>query len=438
MKVILVEPLCATPHTETTLELALLHSYAGDEVSYLPLYRYLGSYPWNSPINGNPTLPRDLTSWDHYIHNIIAKHVSILSPEFIFTELPTRVLERLDCSEYSQRSAKTLFSSANGQSDSIDDLAKRSITISRITEFSAKILLTLLSKQTYDIVYVFNGRIPGSWSTGSVAKAEGIKCEFHERGSTINKYALADRPFAYSSSWLQMFSEFRNSRSVEDSRLNAGLFFRRQRTGKLLNFGYNDRFSETEDFDLPGLKDKYVLFLCSSDNEIDTVPNQDSYFSEIPSQYDCVRLLRDVCYEQGVQLIVRIHPGVNEPGNIILSLDDGEKCIVVRPEQQISSYILGKFAYARFSVGSTIGYEFIYMGLSCAFMAKCILYDAPGITLAKDRNSILRYLRNPLVTDSAKLLMNYYGDFFSNYGVDYQLFRPTGQFTGYFDPVIQI
>ena len=433
MKVIAFESILATPHTETLLELSVLHSLAGDEVIYVPAYRFVGSSPWNSPINGDPSLPRSITEWDRYIVNLLDPFVTFWVPDYVYQQFPQEWFEGSILDTYIGLATRTLYGSINSIEVSANIIAPRIAEVSTQVKMSIHLMQVIVAKLKPDRVYCFNGRTPSSWPLSRIAEKLKLDCRFHERGASIEKYALFRKPPAYNSAWRELFQSHRARRDLTSSKLNAAYFFESQATGKLKNFGYTNRdFNESWPNFLP-TDEPFVVYFGSTDAEIDTVPDQDVYFPTLPSQFACVSLLKTVCKKLGIKLVIRLHPSTPFQLDEYVSLDDGISCFVIPPRSQISSYYLGSKALARFSVGSTIGFELAYRGYDCALMAKSLVTGEVGLSTTISEDSILRYIQNGTNQSSVADYVHFFGDFCLSYGEDYQVFRPTGQFSGVID-----
>lgn len=432
-KVLIIESILATPHTETNAELGVLHSIAGDKVDYFPLYLFVGSYPWNSPIGGDPLKSREIIDWHRYILDRFKSIFSFISLDYIYDSVPSKVLEKINISLYSELNSRTLVSSISSGRENLDSFAVAKNSIERLTEYASKIIYTLLLTRRPDLIYAFNGRIPTLWPIYHIAKALDISVRYQERGATVDKYAISDIPFAYAGAWRKMISKYISETDEVYSRLNSAYFYAKQRKGSVLNFSYAQRHPENSNFTLPGLSDKYAVFFCSSETEINTVPEQDAYFAELPTQRDCVELLLDCCKQTSTQVVIKSHPSAVDGDDGLGIFHDGRRCIYIPPSSEISSYNLGERATFRFSVGSTISFELMNEGLECAFMAKCILYDHPLTILANDKASVLRYLTKKTYNpDATRHLARIAGDFYASFGIQYRFFKPSGLFSGEF------
>lgn len=432
MRVVMFESILATPHTETLIELSILHSIAGDEVIYVPAYRFLGSSPWNSPINGDPSLSSSIPAWDHYITDLIAPYVKVWIPEFVYQNIPPEWVNMSDLLGYIDRYTATLYNIDITSSDPKTTNARKA-EIASLCERTIKLVHVIVEHFHPDQLYCFNGRTPSSWPLSHIAERIGLNCNYHERGASKEKYALFNKPPAYMSAWSSLYLQHRSKQELSRAKLNSAYFFRLQAAGKLNNFSYEKR-----DFDdsLPNFlapNEQFVVYFCTSNREIDTVPDNDAFFPSLPTQSACINLLKVVCRLLNIKLVIRTHPSGMDDIAEVMSLHDGLSCFVIPPDSKVSSYILGSKAKARFSVGSTIGYELIYRGLDCALMARSIVLGEEGLSTTTDKDSIRDYILKSGAIEGNNDFIYYLGDFLLSYGYDYHLFNATGLFSGYID-----
>jgi len=76
--VIVFDVLACTPHTETSIELAILESLAGSSVHYVPIYVCLPDSIWNGPVNGDPANSRTADAWLAYTSNILGRLADVV------------------------------------------------------------------------------------------------------------------------------------------------------------------------------------------------------------------------------------------------------------------------------------------------------------------------------------------------------------------------
>jgi len=433
MKVIAFESILATPHTETLLELSVLHSLAGDEVIYVPAYRFVGSSPWNSPINGDARLPRTLEAWDQYIVHLIDPFANIWVPEFVYQQFPHDWLDGSLLDAYVE-TATTVFYGVKGSDTVTADIARhRTAEVASTAILTLQILQVMINQLQPDLVYCFNGRTPSSWPLHHVSKRIGLSCIFHERGSTMSKYALFTKSPAYNSAWRDLYRQHRANRDFSIAKINAAYFYRIQASGKLKNFGYLDRNFEDSLPSFLSEDEQFVVFFCSSNVEIDTVPDQDVFFESLPNQIECIKLVKVVCKSLGLKLVIRTHPIGLDDISDVMSLDNGIDCFVIPPESKISSYLLGSRATARFSTGSTIGFEMIYRGHDCGLMVRTTVSGEDGLSTTIDEDSVRDFILKAGQVADAQNFIHFLGDFLLNYGHDYLLYTATSLHSGHID-----
>lgn len=433
MKVMIYETTLATPHTETSIELAILHSLAGDKVVYFPAYRFLTGDPFASNINGDPMLPRAISDWDNFITSSISKFSDVWTPDFVYEESPDRFCSEAQLNEFILRACNTLFPGLKLTDRIVGETITLFDLVSSATRLSFKLALVSILQVRPDRIYCFNGRTPATWPMYKTASYLGVECLYHERGSSFDKYAIYRYPVAYNSASRDLYERHRVGKDIPSAKLDSAYFYNIQKKGLLQNFGFTERVFSDDFPAFLGEQEPFVLFLCSSDSEIETVPDQDCYFDSLPSQTACINLVRNVCIRLGIKFIVRMHPVNLDKKHPMLSLHDGENCFVIPPESQISSYFLGSRALAIFSVGTTVGFELMFRGFDCALMAKSIVFNEPEAKTVNSAEQVEAYILSKPCAFVVPEFIYLLGDFYLNYGNKYRLFRPTGHFSGSFD-----
>jgi len=140
-----------------------------------------------------------------------------------------------------------------------------------------------------------------------------------------------------------------------------------------------------------------------------------------------------VCKSLGLKLVIRTHPIGLDDISDVMSLDNGIDCFVIPPESKISSYLLGSRATARFSTGSTIGFEMIYRGHDCGLMVRTTVSGEDGLSTTIDEDSVRDFILKAGRVADAQNFIHFLGDFLLNYGHDYLLYNATSLHSGRID-----
>jgi hypothetical protein len=132
---------------------------------------------------------------------------------------------------------------------------------------------------------------------------------------------------------------------------------------------------------LEGINFPYFVFFSSSDDE--AVGFWEEWNEPLGDQIGCIRKLQDIFDRQGkYRLIVRLHPNLANKSRAVIAewdkLFNSKSTLIVRAEQEISSYEVLDGAIGVISFGSTIGLEAVFAGKPSVVLADCG-YDELGV-----------------------------------------------------------
>lgn len=437
MKVLVFDGVAACPHTETSMEICLKEAFFGSAVFYFPAFLYTTHQFWRSYVNGNPDLGHSNSDWWNFINSTLGPILTVMT----LSENEVRTMSshtdktqhsELDLPAYSKSLAHSMLQIPQGEKS--NDLDTTINLIARIVIENDSLFRYVVNKLLPDVVYVFNGRNPEAWPCYRYPNSDGPTRFYHERGSTIFKFALFSSPPAYIRSWQNALKEWDSGMLSRQDKLDASLFFQRQRVGKLKNFsGFNERPSR-DSLTVNGLNiEESAVFFSSSNYEIYSVPDTDMW-NDLGDQFDVATALRDVCRQYRIPLVIRLHPNSgNYDKHVFNSLEDNNTCFIVKAESEISSYRLAESSRYRFTVGSTITWELMYRRLSCGILSHCIASGFPGVQELSTISGINEHLIQPNPDSNSFDVAEKCGAFFSNFGYSYDLFIPESEFRGRFD-----
>lgn len=447
MKVLVIETTPATPHAETSLEIAIKETLAGSKVVYCPVFHLLPNLIWRSNINGRSSGGRadSIEDWLKYLLDILRPYVEVdvfalkSVPDYLTESMKNNIFDFIfDSHQFGalvKSNAVQLFDTTDyafllaEHREACESLAQTAI-------LSYELSLNLIRKHEPDVVYFFNGRTVATWPIFLACQELGVKPLVHERGSTKDRYSISDRPPQFVDLTREQINDFSLGRSEDAARLSAAVFYYRQRSGRITNFAFSNSAQDHDaDVDIPGRRDRFVAYFASSNNEIVLMPTQD-VSNTLGSQSDAIATLAHVCNEEGIQLIIRMHPGCpkSEYGAYD-QFSDGERCMVIPPHSSVSSYRLGATALRNFSYGSTITWEFLYSGIGCAVLSRTVGSDEAGVIELASAGAIRQYLRDPLPAVDPSFSIKY-ADFMNNYGERYDFYRAETLFSGTFSTAL--
>jgi hypothetical protein len=446
MKVLVIETTPATPHAETSIEIAIKESLAGSHVVYCPIFHILPLSLWRSNINGrkNDGKIDSLQDWLNYLVVTVSMYAEVdvfeLSPmpDYLTEDVKNNLLSFLhdghNLGNLVKSNATEIFQTEN--INLIDNFNHINICLklAQTAILAYELALMLVKKHKPDLVVFFNGRTPGSFPIFLVCKKLKIPICVHERGSAKDYYSLWDTPPQYLYEYRNKINRYSSSRSAVEARCSAAVFYFRQRHSKLTSFGplVNKSKNPDAEINLDGLCQRYITYFTSSSWEIMSMPMQD-YKNRLGSQCEAVAALARVCATEGFQLVIRMHPNTPDAEiNNYIKYSEQKGCLVVFPKDIVSSYRLGAESFRNFSFGSTITWEFMYCGIPCATLGKSVGSGEVGVIELDNVESIRDYIRKDL-TPIDKAFPIKYGDFTQNHGERYDFYNANTLFSGHFD-----
>ena len=440
MKILIIETTPATPHAETAIEIAVKESMVGSSVIYCPIFHLLPNLLWRSNINGRNDSGKvdSLEDWLVYLTDAVSPYADVdmikLGPlpnlsndirdnlfKFFYDNQPFGAVVKANAIEIYQTG--NLNEILKVGLDTCLDLALTCI-------IAYELALLLIDKHKPQRVVFFNGRTAGSYPIFSACEKLKVPCWIHERGATKDSFAIWDSPPQYINEIRSKINNFSNNRNPHLASLSAGIFFSRQRGGALTSFGPLIRPKNNEiKFDELGINPKYIAYFTSSNWEFLAMPNED-WSNNLGDQFEAVAKLAGACRQEGIQLVIRMHPNTSAFEYFDYSnLESDGWCIIIRPDADVSSYELGRHSFRNFSYGSTITWEFMYGGIQCAVLANSFGRGAAGVI---ELNSVVE-IHSHLVNDLTSVDKSFpikYADFHHNLGERYDFYQAETLFSG--------
>lgn len=440
--VLVIEVVAATPHTETSIELAILESLSGSLVYYLPSYLYLVDPIWRSPVNGELTNSSTNESWLRYTAALLGNLARIvladstLPMEEILDQTNEQNYTSLQLDESVEKWAlPDHFQQQSDELSSIDPYYSR-IKISALT--SLYLASRFIKQLNPDLIYCCNGRLPTAWPLYKLAQNLGIPMIFHERGSSENKYITLSHPPVVLAGWQNIIHSY-SLRNELNARLGSTAFYKRKSAGISNNFGeYAIGTQDPSDLSLIGIQPTFAIFYTTSNHELMQTAHSDYWFNLGSSQQDVIASLVSACLRKGIQLVIRVHPGTHTYKSLFSirekqvvgpdefnQFHDGTSCIVIPAESRVCSYQLGASAQFRFTIGSTIGWELTHQGLAVGILGKSLGTGFKGVFDIKTQIELDNFLSNP-PNSVDKSFSTLIGDFQNSFGEEYRFFEVLG------------
>ena len=441
MKILIIETTPATPHAETAIEIAVKESIVGSSVIYCPIFHLFPNLLWRSNINGRNDSGKvdSLEEWLTYLIDVVSPYaeIDLFKIDSLPNYLSRDIIDNIFGFTYDDHPFGAVVK-ANAieiyKTNNLDEILKAGfntcLNLALTCIIAYELTLLLIEKHKPKRIVFFNGRTAGSYPIFSACEKFKIPCWIHERGSTKDSFAIWDSPPQYIHEIRNKINKFAENRDPYLANLSAGIFYNRQWGGALTALGPTLRPKNIElSLGDLGIDEKYVTFYTSSNWEFATMPNED-WSNELGDQYETAALLANVCSQQGVQLVIRMHPNTAASEYYdYTNLEDAGLCRIIRPDADISSYELGRRAFRNFSYGSTITWEFMYSGIQCAVLSNSFGRGAVGVIELNSADGISNYLNNELLLVDKSFPIKY-ADFHHNLGERYDFYHAETLFSG--------
>lgn len=450
MKVLIVAPYAYNHyHFETDLELAQCHLDAGDHVTLLACNAHLAACDINidhlpgtclSCISRRRIGVRKLSSRIEVLPMIRLgpkDSEALASARTTFSDLD-------DLKSYNFRSfdvGYAVLSSLVSQTrNPYPSLAQQAGSTRRLVLASLSVFLSvgrLLINEDFDRVYVFNGRFAPLRAVLRACQERGVDCFLHDRGSTIEKYALYENCLPHevkktgeriqlawdtasdSSDRCDIASRFFSERASGISK-NWVSFVNHQEQGRLPNTWNPDNHN--------------VVIYTSSEDEM--VAISDEWQNPIyRDQVDGLeRIVAGARGYPGLSVFIRMHPNLrNHMGEDVkraMALH-GENIEVIPADSKVNSYDLLLNADRVLTFGSSIGIEATYWGKPSILAGNCF-YRGLGSTYNPTSHDELMNLLTDTIEPLDKLGALKFGYYMATLGVSFRHYQPTGLFEGRF------
>lgn len=408
-----------SPHFETQLELIEDHHAAGNRVTYLSCDSALphcDANPANDRLfcracegkrrNGLRLLSRRPEVVK--LSTVIRCADRDVSPT-VFPDLATLEAHRCahqgeeyDCGEAVTSSLlshlRTIYPDFAAQRDLVHNAMRATVALYRATR-------RFLRERKPDLAYFFNGRAATGRCFVRACQHEGVHFFTHERGSTIDSYALFENTIPHDVDYRQQVirEHWDANPDVAEKERIAAEFFARMRKGKLAYRETNYLKGQVPGH-LPELwrarQPRYVFF---SSTETERAALKGFYRRRIYSSLAdmLTRIVTDLKAAdfQGV-LAVRMHPNsADEYARLMPRLDaiGGTGFLhIIPPNESVDSYALLDSADAALVVTSTLGMEGPYSGIPTISLERSN-YDLLGSTYSPGSHAeVMDLLSHPL------------------------------------------
>jgi hypothetical protein len=443
MKVLFIETTNATPHLETSLELAKCHLDAGNQVDYVFIGKALsyselcnhsllqtiaGSSPETVGISRlkSPRFKGRIARRKEVMKNIALPIFDSLEELRVFT-----------FKEYSA-GMSALSSLIDCLKCSSPDLEKhqpllRSILESGISTY--EYTCDLISRAAPDRVYVFNGRFANNRAIVDACRFLGVPLMFHERGANMYRYSVSCfSPHDFSMIEKDILRVWRTRPS--DAESAARQFFDDRRRGAdqgWTSFTKDQQKGFLPISSKPGVR--RVVYFSSSDDECAAVGDLVKW-ERWPNQLSAFNALMGIMARRpDLELIVRLHPHLQkkDPAELVAwsNFEYSSNVAIIAPDSPVDTYSLLDSADVTVTCGSTVGIESVYWGIPSICLGPSLYSRLEAVHAPRNDGELEQMLVNPVLTVMPARAFPY-GFYMSTYGTEFKYFQPLSLFEGRF------
>jgi hypothetical protein len=282
-------------------------------------------------------------------------------------------------------------------------------------------------------VLVFNGRFACTRPIWEAARQLEVRCLFHERGATLERYAIFENQFNDIEYWRKCIRDAWDQASPDRAEIGRS-FFDRRRNGDGINW---TPFTASQKRGLVPVRRavrRLVYYSISGDEGV-----YESRYVARPlfeSERHAVRFLIDwVGRQDNVEVVIRVHPRVKELSARERNWWDslkGKNVSLVSACSRTDSYALAESADLVLTYKSTMGVESSFLGKPVVLLGDSA-YRGFGCVYEPDTLEQLRaLLAQTALPPMPRETCLPHGYFLVTFGRPYHFYQPTDLFEGSF------
>ncbi len=450
MKIAIVAPYARVrPHFETDLELAQRHLSAGDQVTVVTCDGGLAACDANPQHTATDCLKctgrRDaglkMLSGDF-------QQIQLFKPEEADTaadenwpdftdidQLKAFQHDGMDLGYAVVSSLATLFRDPEFDVQQQRHLVCRLLTATRQSFQATR---KLLQAESFDRVYVFNGRFAPLRGVLRACQVEGVECYTHERGRDFRHFTLYENTLPHDIQYVGRRVEQNWAAAADrgDREEVAEQWYQRRAAGKATT--WHSFVADQETDSLPEGFDhrkRNLALFTSSEDECAAI-GEYWHFGMYRDQLEGVQAiaegLRD--HAETTHLYVRMHPNsaeANSRTNHELAKFSSPAVTVIQPTESIDTYALIQHCDTVISFGSTVGIEAVYWGKPSILIGSSFYEAVGGVYHPQRHEELLALALSELRPQDREAALKY-GYYWATLGEPFVHFEPTDLFRGKF------
>ncbi|MCS6796373.1 MAG: capsular biosynthesis protein [Raineya sp.] len=304
--------------------------------------------------------------------------------------------------------------------------------------------VNLLSKQNFDIVYIFNGRFTIERAILRACEKVGQRYYTHERGCNRNHYEIFENTLPHSIIYNhnKMLEAWNKETNEEKKKKIADNFFLSRINKTWEGYEWMKALDSQDPNLLPDNWDnkKYnIVIFNTSDNEFVAIGEeykQNIFSTQLEGIKEIAHFIREI-NDSSIQLYLRMHPmlanSYKEAKHILKELEPYRDVLhIIPPTSPVSSYKVLFNCDKVITFGSSIGIEATYHGKPSISLASSGYQYLDVVYLPKTREELWNLLldRNLAPKDSKNTLI--YAYYYETVGIPYKYYQAETLFSGKF------
>jgi len=319
-------------------------------------------------------------------------------------------------------------------------LRREATRVRNLTLSSAGIYLAMkrrLRSRSYHRVYAYNGRFATMRAVLRACQEEGVDCFLHDRGSSIERYALYRNELPHSVDLMEakIRAAWQEPEAPADRLRVASSFFEGRKRGEIRNWYSFTAHQDTAMFpDTWDENRRNIVVFPSSEDEFVAIGKEWENPLYSDQQSGLIRIVEDLRGVAGIACHIRLHPNSRDLAarsiRRIAALE-GENIFIVLPESAVSSYAMLLASDIALTFGSTMGIEATYWRKPSVLAGQCFYRNLGSTYNPDDHEQLIRLLlEESEPVDQLGALM--YGYYFATFGEPFVHFRPENLWGGPF------
>lgn len=297
----------------------------------------------------------------------------------------------------------------------------------------------LINFQSFDFVFLFNGRFNENRPLLRVCQKHKINYFTHERGGLLNKYLLRynDIPHSLYASETEINSIWGFAKSDRDL---VGKAFFEKRLNRIEESWYSFTKNQVKG-QLPNGFDESKINITIFNSSLDEYEGLEGFgcFFYKDDNEGIDLICKSLKGKKNINIYLRVHPNLSNVTNTQTKFIDGlksyENLIIIGATESIDTYELIIKSDLIITFGSTVGVEAAYLNKKVLLLAKCVYQNLDCVYIPKSHDELVEILLGNKVDCFADVNFNSaikYGYWQEKMGIFYKYYNPINISKGYY------